>query len=150
MNQNNSIQVSNLSPEKKDRLRRALMHCDMELLEDLDEFTIFLNEILHGPYSVMTIDGRQRLLHIKALVSRINGLRIEIYPNEHPPPHFHVTSAEVDASFRIDDCALITGKISRRDLDMIQVWHAGSKRKLVEKWDEMRPTKCSVGAFRSS
>jgi hypothetical protein len=39
---------------------------------------------------------------IKKLVDKINNLKIHIYPNDHNPPHFHVLTDNINASFRID------------------------------------------------
>lgn len=43
---------------------------------------------------------------IKELVGRIRNLKIEIYSNDHNPPHFHVKSPDksIDATFRLDNC----------------------------------------------
>ncbi len=34
-------------------------------------------------------------------VLRIGGLRVVIYPNDHPPPHVHVIGAQEQAVFQI-------------------------------------------------
>lgn len=144
------IDIRDLTGEKRERMIRATMLGDPSVLLDLDEHAIFLHEILHGPYSVVELDGKLQLLHIKALVARMDGLKIEIYPDEHPPPHFHVRSANINASFRIDDCTKIEGELSGSQLKKIRYWHGYSKQVLIQKWDEMRPTECAVGEYRDN
>jgi hypothetical protein len=89
--------------------------------------------------------GEQKLLYTRALVERINGLKIEIYPVEHVPPHFHVKSADIDAAFTIRDCALLKGTIDGKTQRLIVYWHSVSRQKLVEVWNRTRPTNCPVG-----
>ena len=101
-------------------------------LEDLSEFAEWLEALLHNSCSIWEEDGESFLIETKQLVARLNGLRIEVYPNEHPPPHFHVKSPNVNASFTISDCSKLTGFISGSDEKKIQFWHRSAKSKLVE------------------
>ena len=39
-----------------------------------------------GP--IVDLDGRELRLLEEELVARLDGLKIEIFSNEHPPPHF--------------------------------------------------------------
>ena len=111
----------------------------------LDELTEGLEHLLNGGYGVWK-DGE--LYSIRQLVSRVNGLKIEIYSNEHSPPHFHVKGGDIDASFSIVDCALIAGKISGRERKLIEWWHSNGKQSLVNVWNSTRPTDCSVGPIK--
>lgn len=119
-------------------------------LETFEEYATYLEAILTGPCSITEKDGKLHLLIIRARVAVIGGLKIEIYPREHTPPHFHVRSATIDASFRIEDCVLLTGEIDRNEFDKIRYWHQHSKLSLVEKWNLFRPTDCVVGPYRGS
>jgi len=119
-----------------------------EELEGLEEFAAWLEALLHNPCSIWDEDGESTVLEIKRLVERMHGLRIEIYPNEHPPPHFHVKSPSVNASFSIAECELLSGDASPGDIRKIKHWHRFSKPLLVSHWDDTRPTQCSVGKFR--
>jgi hypothetical protein len=101
-------------------MAQVLFHLvDPAELVDLDEWTRWLEAVLHNPCSIFEQDGEYFLLETKQLVTRLNGLRIEIYSNEHPPPHFHVRSPEIDASFAIEDCRQLTGQGSPRSLKKI-------------------------------
>ncbi|HEX3235224.1 MAG TPA: hypothetical protein VHR41_13570 [Gemmatimonadales bacterium] len=53
---------------------------------DLNELAAVLEQLLSADLAVWE-DGS--LYNIKKLVAQVDGLRIEIYADEHPPPHFH-------------------------------------------------------------
>jgi hypothetical protein len=123
---------------------------DPATLESIDDWALWLEAILHGSCSILIHDGEPVLLQNKQLIERLDGLRIEIYPNEHPPPHFHVRSPEVDASFVIEDCRLLKGRATREALQKIKYWHRFSKPKLIDVWNSTRPTDCTVGKYCGS
>jgi hypothetical protein len=86
---------------------------------------------------------------ISLLIDRYAGLKIEVYADEHPPPHFHVRCAAGEASFRISDGAMLNGSL-RSEARMIKAWHAKNKSKIVNAWNKSRPTNCSVGKYREN
>lgn len=109
---------------------------------NLNEMAESLFELLNGNFSVWQ-DGS--LYIIKQLVAMQKGLKIEIYPNEHPPPHFHVKCGEINVSFSIEHCELLEGKLDGRRTSLIKWWHKRSKDKLIDIWNKTRPSDCSVG-----
>ena len=126
-------------------------------LDDTNSFTTlaelagWLEMLLHEPCSIWEKEnGELVLLQIRQLVARLNGLKIEVYPNEHPPPHFHVTSPKVSASFTIDECKKLEGVISSGDLQKVRYWHQSAKSLLIDSWNSSRPTNCVVGQFKES
>ena len=114
---------------------------DIESLADLAEA---LERLLNSGCYVWD-DGE--LVNAKQLVARENGLKNEIYSDEHAPPHFHVKSADINASFAIDDCSKIQGTMSRKDEDLVKYWHKMFKNKLIEVWNQTRPSDCPVGSM---
>ena len=115
-------------------------------LETFDDFCTWLEAILSGPCSISVIeDGTTFVMEQKGIVDRVKGLTIVINPKEHPPPHFHVKYSGNNVSFVIEDCSLLAGNIGNRELAIVRYWHKYSKLKLIEKWDETRPTNCTVG-----
>lgn len=135
-------------PKEQARKCGRFRYADPGDLEDLNEYAEWLEAILHEPCSVWEEeDGTLILLEIRQLVARVNGLRIEIYSNEHPPPHFHVKSPNVDASFTIQDCKILNGEVSSGDLKKVQYWHNASKPFLINVWNSTRPSDCVVGAY---
>ena len=123
---------------------------DPDSFSTLDEFAEWLEAIFHNPCGIREENGELLLLEIKQIVDRLDGLKIEIHPNEHPPPHFHVTSPEVSASFRIDNCEILKGEISSNYAKKIRYWHQYAKPLLIESWNSTRPTNCVVGLFSES
>ncbi len=110
--------------------------------EDLEAMAKVLSSLLSGGYSVWT-DGS--LYSIRQLVAVHKGLKIEIRPKEHSPPHFHVKCGGLSASFSIESCELLQGDIDRRNISLIEWWHQRSKDKLVKIWNETRPSDCPAG-----
>jgi hypothetical protein len=64
---------------------------------------------------------------------------------EHAPPHFHVTAPGIDASFTIEDCALLRGTISGHDRQLVEYWHKTGRPLLIRRWNETRQSNCPVG-----
>jgi hypothetical protein len=80
-------------------------------------------------------------------VDRFAGLRIEVFSNEHPPPHFRVSCNGETANYRISDCEQLNGGLSRY-YGVIKTWHAENKTRLIEIWNDRRPADCPVGVYR--
>lgn len=100
----------------------------------IEEALSALEHLLSGGYNVRS-DGS--LYFIKALVARVNGLSIYVYPKDHPPPHFHIRGGGIDASFSIQDCVLLGGSVSPRHLALIKWWHLRARDKLEATWDRL-------------
>jgi hypothetical protein len=108
----------------------------------LEAAAVVLSELLSDGYSVWT-DGS--LYRIKQLVARVNGLQIHVYAKEHAPPHFHVKSADVDATFTITDCTFLGGNIDGREQNLVRWWYTRSRPLLIAAWNKTRPADCPVG-----
>ena len=81
------------------------------------------------------------------LVARVDGLKIEIFSNEHPPPHFRVLYGKDSANFSIQDCRKLNGGLDKWERTIKQ-WHSKNKDKLIEVWNVSRPTDCPVGPYK--
>ena len=131
---------------KQDLRGTAWFHTvDPAELCGLDEFVEWLEALLHNPCAIWNGEGGPVLIEIKQMVARLDGLRVDVYPNEHPPPHFHVRAPHVNASFSIDNCELLNGALARGDLEKVRYWHRHAKAVLVAAWNSSRPTSCVVG-----
>lgn len=106
-----------------------------ELAEPLEELLGFGHDVWRD----------ERLMIQKALVDSVRGVRIEINPREHPPPHFHVKGEGFSASFCIQTGSLLEGELRPRQDRLIRWWFERSQPKLVKVWNETRPTDCPVG-----
>ncbi len=69
----------------------------------------------------------------KERVKTLDDLQVIIYSNDHEPPHFHVKTKDlnIDAKFKIEDCELLSGSISAKDLKKIKAFHLSPKGKIV-------------------
>src|SRR5688500_10278947 len=61
------------------------------------------------------------------IVGVFDGLRVEVFADEHPPPHFRVWRAGESANYRISDCGQLNGGLSRYRR-AIRRWHTENKR----------------------
>ncbi len=86
------------------------------------------------------LDDNSLELHLKEVntatkerVATIEDLQVIIFSNDHNPPHFHVKTKnlQIDAKFKIEDCELISGEISSKDLKKIKAFYLSPKGKMV-------------------
>jgi len=71
-------------------------------------------------------------------ISSFYGITIAMYFNDHAPPHFHVTYAGREASFRLGDLGIMEGELPSRATRLVRQWariHAGE---LVRNWAKAR------------
>jgi len=74
----------------------------------------------------------------KELIGKVKSYKIEMYPNDHNPPHFHVKSRDgsFDACFTLDDCSLLKGEVGRDDYKRIRAFFKDSRDDLWMYWNE--------------
>lgn len=92
-------------------------------------------------------DDQGRVYVEKQRVDAINGLLVEIFAREHPPPHFRVTYQGATNNFSIKDCTPLNGKGLRAYFRNIREWHAVNKGQLIDVWNSTRPSDCPVGKY---
>lgn len=93
--------------------------------------------------------GRPLFLIRKALVEKVDGFKIEIFSNEHPPPHFRVIYQGMTANFRISDCKVLNGdKKLLKYNNNIKAWWKENKELLIQFWNARRPSDCPVGNYK--
>ena len=90
-------------------------------------------------------NGKQFL--VEHYVGTFIGLKVEIFSDEHPPPHFRVKNGSKSANYSIKDCEKINGNMTGMDKS-IKKWHSENKEKLIEIWNNSRPSDCPVGVYR--
>lgn len=92
-------------------------------------------------------DGGRRFL-VEGEVDRIRNLRICVYANEHPPPHFIVKCSEGSCRFMIKDCSSLGDNGLKRYRRNIEKWYAKNRSLLITTWNSYRPSDCPVGEYR--
>lgn len=69
----------------------------------------------------------------KERVTTLDDLQVIIHSDDHEPLHFHVKTKDlnIDAKFKIEDCELLSGSISAKDLKKIKAFYLSPKGKIV-------------------
>ncbi|MCS4510676.1 DUF4160 domain-containing protein [Xylophilus ampelinus] len=96
---------------------------------------------------VVVAPGAQNLL--EHLVRPSGQFKVQIFSDEHPPPHFSVTYSGETNCFRIDDCTPMYPHLLDKYYKRIRNWHSKNKQNLIDTWNNTRPTGCTVGAYRT-
>lgn len=68
------------------------------------------------------------------VVAIIDGIRIEFYVNEHPPPHYHARYAEHVVQIEIASGRVLKGSLPPAQLRKVLDWQASRKQQLVDAW----------------
>jgi hypothetical protein len=84
------------------------------------------------------VNDNGEVYEIKKLVDKINNLKIHIYPNDHNPPHVHVLTDNIDASFNIKTGELIKGTIEPKDQKRIKYFYENQRENLLEIWKDLK------------
>lgn len=92
------------------------------------------------------IDSAGRRLITEATIGYIGPAKVEIFSNEHPPPHFRVIFNNHTANFKISDCTKINGSLGKFEKNVTE-WHKVNKTKIIEEWNSRRPSNCPVGEY---
>ena len=89
------------------------------------------------------------VIETKVLVKEIKGVRIEVYPKEHMPPHFHASCNGRHATYRIDNCELMNGSLGSKEDRIVKYYYfkQGGKKVLEKAWANTRPGDRLVGKY---
>ncbi len=69
----------------------------------------------------------------------IDGIKVNIYPNEHPPPHFHVIYGDNEAMLRIADLEIEKGKLPYKQYKKVKKWATGYQNALNRIFKQFNP-----------
>ena len=67
-------------------------------------------------------------------VAIVDGVKIQFYPDQHPPPHFHAVFAEFVAQVRIDPPAVLRGSLPQAKLRAVMAWTLSNRDGLMRAW----------------
>jgi hypothetical protein len=67
-------------------------------------------------------------------ISRFFGIRVTMYVEDHPPPHFHVEYGGAWAKVGIDSLELLAGSLPRRVAALVLEWAMMHRPELRENW----------------
>lgn len=68
----------------------------------------------------------------------LEGIVIWINTRDHLPPHFHAKHGGDEVRIRLDDLAVMTGRLSPAEQRLLLSWAAIHKDELVRNWDLAR------------
>jgi hypothetical protein len=57
-------------------------------------------------------------------ISRFYGIVIQMYADEHPPPHFHARYAGASMQVGINPIRVMEGQLARRAMSLVLEWAA--------------------------
>lgn len=67
-------------------------------------------------------------------ISVFYGILIQMFWNDHAPPHFHALYGEYEILVDIRTMAIIEGKMPRRALALVLEWAVQHRDELIEDW----------------
>ena len=104
------------------------------------------NQLIYAlTFTKVISDGT--VIEQRKLVEKIGKIKFEIYPNEHAPAHFHVIIYDKNYSFSIIGCTPLFETTDSRTMKQIEYFYNNNKLKLIETWNELRPSNCPVGSI---
>ena len=71
-------------------------------------------------------------------ISRFFGMRINMYWDDHSPPHFHVEYGEYEALFAIETGQKLKGRFPKTGEKIIGDWAKQKKGELLANWQLAR------------
>jgi Domain of unknown function (DUF4160) len=71
-----------------------------------------------------------------ATVAVVDGVKIMLYANEHPPPHFHAKFAEFHAVIDINKLAIVRGSLPPSKSNAVIHWATGRQEALLRAFVE--------------
>jgi len=71
-------------------------------------------------------------------ISAFYGILIQMFWNEHAPPHFHALYGEHEALIDLRDLHVMRGSLPRRAMALVLEWAADHRDELKEDWDLCR------------
>jgi hypothetical protein len=68
-------------------------------------------------------------------LSFFHGIKIQMYWNEHPPPHFHASGEGDVVVVEIRTLAILRGDLSPKKLALVLEWAQLHQEELLEAWE---------------
>jgi hypothetical protein len=68
------------------------------------------------------------------VIAEFHGITVEMYPLEHPPPHFHARYAEHVAQVNIRTLQVMKGALPLPQLRRVTDWASSRQGRLLECW----------------
>lgn len=69
----------------------------------------------------------------------LDGIRIEMYFNDHAPPHVHAKYAEHEVLITIREATVYAGYLPAKQLKQVQTYVNDNQEKLLTRWNQYNP-----------
>jgi len=119
--------------------------------ESLDALFGVLEGFLSSCDYVENENGKMYVVENRGRVDTVSGYKIEIYIDEHSPPHFHIVKGSNKlAAYTIENCTKLSGSLPNGLERKVKFFHDCAKAKLIKFWNDTRPGDCEVGKIQES
>ena len=71
----------------------------------------------------------------------VEGVKIQFFAQEHPPPHFHAVLAEHRAQIDIQTLRILKGRLPRAKLSVVIAWAEPRRAGLQQAWNAVNAKK---------
>ena len=68
-------------------------------------------------------------------ISAFYGILIQMFFDDHAPPHFHAIYAEFEVLINIHTLEIIQGEMPKRAIALILEWASEHRAELIEDWE---------------
>ena len=68
---------------------------------------------------------------------QLGSLKIQLYADDHNPPHFHVVTPDHQAQVRIDNLSILRGSLRRSDYEAAVAWAREHMKEISDEWDRL-------------
>lgn len=87
-------------------------------------------------YIVMDVNSlKEKVPGIVPTICRFYGILIQMYYDDHNPPHFHAIYGDYKAVISIRDFALLEGDLPPKAWGLVMEWAKYHKNELLNEWD---------------
>lgn len=67
-------------------------------------------------------------------ISSFYGILVQMFWDDHVPPHFHASYAEYDLMINIQTLEVMKGRMPKRALALLLEWASQHRQELMEDW----------------
>lgn len=67
----------------------------------------------------------------------IGNLKIQIFADDHNPPHFHAATPDHEALIKISDLSILAGSLTGREFKAAVAWAAEHRKELEDEWNRL-------------
>ena len=68
-------------------------------------------------------------------IAKIGGLKVQVYPDDHLPKHFHISGPGFQVVVAMSDLSILKGRRYRREVEPAIEWASRNLELLSTEWD---------------